>query len=169
MNAWIAALAARSFRDGFLTGLGAMTADGLLGATVYLLDRYVDLPAIVRYVYLVGAAIMLFLAWRLLRRPAEAEASEPRARAFLRALALGLTNPFQVVWWLTAGVAFAYLGGGVLLVGLFAAIAVWVVAFPWAIHAGTRQRPAVGRAVRYASGAILVAFAIYFAALFALA
>jgi threonine/homoserine/homoserine lactone efflux protein len=169
MNAWIAAISSRSFRGGIITGLGAMTADGLLGAAVYLLDRLVDLPAVVRYVYVVGAGIMAFLAWRLLSREPDTETAAGGSGTFLRALGLGLTNPFQAVWWLTAGVAFAYLGGAVLLVGLFAAIAVWIVVFPWAVHAGTQRRPALARAVRYASGAILVGFAIYFAVLFVVA
>ncbi|MGI0130612.1 MAG: lysine transporter LysE, partial [Thermoplasmata archaeon] len=72
------------------------------------------------------------------------------------------SNPFQIVWWLTAGLAFAYLGGLVLFVALFAAIALWVLAFPSALHLGTRRRPGAARAVVYVSAVILFAFAAYF-------
>lgn len=168
MNAWIAAVAARSYRSGVVTGLGAMTADGILGLAVYLLERAVDVHAAVRFVYLLGAGIMGYLGVRLLR-PADPLARElPDQRTFARALALGLSNPFQVLWWLTAGVAFAYLGGVVLLLGLFGAIVVWIVTFPWAIRAGARRLPSFERAVRWVSAGILVAFAVYFVALFAL-
>jgi threonine/homoserine/homoserine lactone efflux protein len=166
MNAWIAAVAARSFRAGVVTGFGAMTADAILGAVVYLLDRTVDLHSVVRAVYLLGAGVMAYLGARLLRRTPQDGRDLPDRRTFFRAVVLGLSNPFQVLWWLTAGIAFAYLGGIVLLIGLFGAIVVWIVAFPWAVHAGARQHPSVERWVRIASAAILVAFAIYFVALF---
>ncbi len=168
MNAWIAAVAARSYRAGVLTGLGAMTADAILGALVFALDRSVDLSAAVRLIYLPGAAVMLFLGVRLLRRPASAPPSPPPGGAYARAVLLGLSNPFQVLWWLTAGVAFAYLGGAVLFVGLFGAIALWVVGFPAAIQAGARRWPSFENAVRLASGAVLVGFAAYFVLLFVL-
>ena len=169
MNAWIAARSTRSWRAGAITGLGAMTADALLGAAVFVLDGAVDLSAAVRYVYALGAAVMLLFAVRLLRRPAGGE--EPAAGGrwtYLRALGLGVSNPFQVVWWLTAGVAFAYLGGAVLLLGLFGAIAVWVVSFPAAVRGGARRFPSFERIVRVASGAILLGFVGYFVTLFVL-
>ncbi len=169
MNAWIAAVAARSYRGGVLTGLGAMTADAVLGSAVYLAERSVDLHEVVRFVYLVGAAVMGYLGLRLVRAPSTGEPEGPADRTYLRALGIGLSNPFQLIWWLTAGVAFAYLGGIVLLLGLFGAIAVWVLAFPWAVRAGARRYVAFAPAVRLASAAILIAFAGYFVVLFVLA
>jgi threonine/homoserine/homoserine lactone efflux protein len=166
MNAWIASAAARSFRAGFVTGLGAMSADGVLGAAVYALEREVDLHGIVRGIYAVGAAVMAYLGFRLFRAAPGDEADLGDERRFVRAVLIGLSNPFQLVWWLTAGVAFAYLGGIALLAGLFGAIAVWIVAFPLAIGTGIRRRPELARAVQLGSGAILIAFSVYFAALF---
>jgi threonine/homoserine/homoserine lactone efflux protein len=168
MNAWIAALAVRSYRAGVLTGLGAMTADALLGTTVYVAERFVNLHEVVRFVYLLGAAVMGYIGARLLRRPAAAEPETADQRTYLRALGIGLSNPFQVIWWLTAGLAFAYLGGGVLLLGLFGAIVAWVFGFPWAIRAGARRHEAFVPAVRLVSAAILIAFAGYFVVLFVL-
>jgi len=165
MNAWIVAASARSFREGFVTGLGAMTADAVLGAAVFALDRSVDLGAVLRGVYAVGAVVMLYLALRLLRRAPGPVGGDGETVAFVRALGLGVSNPYQIVWWLTAGVAFAYLGGAPLLLGLFGAIAVWIVAFPWSVRAGARRHPSIERAAGFASGAILVGFAVYFALL----
>jgi threonine/homoserine/homoserine lactone efflux protein len=164
MNALIASRSAISLRAGIVTGCGAMSADLILGALVYALRSLVDLGSVVRYVYVVGAVVMAFLGYRLLTAPPTPATAEPGGlRTYSQALAVGLSNPFQIVWWLTAGLAFAYLGGLVLYVALFAAVLVWVVVFPYAIHVGTRERPSVARAVVYASGAILVAFAVYFA------
>ncbi len=163
MNALIASRAARSLRAGIVTGFGAMSADLILGGLVFALRSAVDLAAIVRYVYVVGAAVMLYLGYRVLRGSREVPTEETAGlRTYSQALAIGLSNPFQIVWWLTAGLAFAYLGGAPLFVALFAAVLVWVLGFPYAIHLGSRQRPRVARAIALVSGAALIAFAAYF-------
>ncbi len=164
MNALIASRAAISLRLGIVTALGAMSADLVLGALIYALRSVVDLASVLRYVYVVGAIVMAYLGYRLLTAPPTPATAEPAGlRTYTQALGLGLSNPFQIVWWLSAGLAFAYLGGLVLYAALFAAVLVWVLAFPTAIHFGTRHRPAAARAVVYVSGAILLVFAVYFA------
>ena len=163
MNVLIAAQTLRSLRSGIITGFGAMSADLVLGVLVYALHSVVDLDAIVRWIYAVGAVVMVGFGVWVLRR-ASTPRTEPSAgiRTYSQAVLLGVTNPFQIVWWLTAGLAFAYLGGVVLFVGLFGAVAIWVVTFPYALHLGTRGRPGVERAVAYVSAAIMFAFAAYF-------
>lgn len=166
MNALIASQTVRSLERGILTGLGAMSADLVLAVVVYALRSEVDLNSVLREVYLVGACVMAFLGVRLLlRRPEVAVEEASDVRTYSQAVLVGVTNPVQIAWWLTAGVAFAYLGGAVLFFGLFAAIAVWVVAFPYALHLGTRRRPGAARAVVVVSCAIMLAFAAYFVVL----
>ena len=166
MNALIAARSVRAFRPGLLTGLGAMTADLILGTAVYLVQSEIDLTGVVRYVYALGCVVMGFLGYRLLTRPpAPARVVPGELATYSSALGIGLSNPFQILWWFTAGIAFAYLGGIVLLIGLFGAIAIWVVVFPYAMHAGVRRYPRTEHLVRWVSGAILVGFAAYFALL----
>jgi len=163
MNALIASQTVRSLRAGIVTGLGAMSADLVLGVLVYALRSVVDLGSVVRWVYLVGAVAMTFLAIRLLRPRRSAETPPTEAlRTYSQGVFVGVTNPVQIVWWLTAGLAFAYLGGYVLFLGLFAAIAIWVVTFPYALHLGTRGRPRVGEAVVIGSAILLLGFAGYF-------
>jgi threonine/homoserine/homoserine lactone efflux protein len=166
MNALIASQSVASMRRGVITGLGAMSADLVLGVAVYLLETHVDLHEFVRWVYVLGCGVMAFFGYRLLaRRPEEGAPETGELRTYSAALGLGLSNPFQILWWLTAGLAFAYLGGLVLFAGLFGAIAVWIIVFPGAMHAGVRRHPRVGRFVTWASGGILIALAIYFAVL----
>lgn len=163
MNAYIVAQSVRSFRGGVTAGLGAMSADLVLGILVYALHATIDLGAELRWVYLIGAAVMVYLGIGLVRAPSEAPPTEAvRTRTYTSALGLGLSNPFQIVWWLTAGLAFAYFGGWVLFVGLFGAIAVWIVVFPWAIRLGTEHRPRIARAVKVGSGVVIFVFAGYF-------
>jgi threonine/homoserine/homoserine lactone efflux protein len=164
MNALIASQTVRSLRAGVVTGCGAMTADGILGVVVLSLVRLVDLTVVVRPLYAVGAAMMVYLGLRIIRGGRSRPGPPPGdVRTFSQALGVGITNPFQVGWWLTAGLAFARFGGPVLFAGLFGAIAVWVVGFPLALHAGTARYPRLGEGVAYLSGAIMFGFAGYFA------
>ena len=143
-----------------------MSADLVLGAVVYLLQSEIDLSGVVRYVYGIGAVVMAYLAYHLLVARHPDGGVEPGGLStYSTAFAIGISNPFQILWWLTAGLAFAYMGGLLLLAALFGAIAIWIVAFPYAIHAGVRRYPRVERAVTIACGAILAGFAVYFAVL----
>lgn len=163
MNVFITSRSVRSFREGVTAGLGAMSADLILGVLVYALHSSVDLTAELRWVYLLGAAVMIFLGIGLLKERSAATSLDTQGvRTYTTALGLGVSNPFQIVWWLTAGLAFAYLGGVVLFVGLFGAIAVWIVVFPWAVHLGTERRPRVASAIVVVSGALIFGFAAYF-------
>jgi threonine/homoserine/homoserine lactone efflux protein len=163
MNAFIASQSVRSFREGVTAGLGAMSSDLALGLLIFTLHSEVDLVAALRWIYIVGAAVMVYLALGILRggsgRVAPATSG---AHTYTKAFGLGISNPFQVAWWLTAGLAFAYLGGAVLFVALFGAIAAWIVAFPWAVHFGTERRPELARAVPIVSAALIFGFAGYF-------
>ncbi len=164
MNAYIAAQAVRSGRRGILSGMGAMSADAVLGTAVFLLSAAVDLGAYVREIYAVGAVVMAYFGLRLLLRRGAAEtAPVGDARVYTTALGLGLANPFQIFWWLTAGLAFAYLGGAALLAGLFGAIAVWIVAFPLAIRTGAERSARAAEVITVLSGTAMLAFASYFA------
>ncbi|HTP55374.1 MAG TPA: LysE family transporter [Thermoplasmata archaeon] len=166
MNALIASMAVRSARAGTVTGLGAMCADAVLGAVVFAFSASVDLSALVRPIDAVGAVALAYFGVRTLRAPRAVNApASTTVRTFSQAFVLGVGNPFQILWWLTVGLAFARLGGAVLLAGLFGAIAVWVVAFPLAVHAGVRRFPGAYRAIVLISGALLLGFAAYFAAL----
>ena len=164
MNALIASHAVRSFRRGVLTGLGAMSADAVLGVVVFVLSSAVDLHSVVREIYVLGAVVMGFFGLRPLLARGRASATEiGDARTYTTALGVGVSNPFQILWWLTAGLAFAYLGGLALFAGLFGAIAVWIVVFPWGLRRGAERSPSFEKAVTVVSAAIMVVFAGYFA------
>jgi len=163
MNALIASLSVRSWRAGFVTGLGAGSADLVLGGLVYGLRSTVDLAAYLRIIYVLGAVVIAYVGYRLwVHRADPAPPVEDSVRTFSQALGVGVSNPVQIAWWLTAGLAFAYLGGLVLFGGIFAAILVWIVVFPTALHHGSRRYPALRTAVTAVSCAMLVGFAAYF-------
>ncbi len=163
MNALIASQTAmRGTKAGMVTGAGAMTADLILGIAVYLARTLVDLRPLVRFIYLVGSAVLFLLAYFMLAGRKTVMTEEVKLRTYSRAVLIGVSNPFQVLWWLTAGLAFAYLGGIVLLAGLFTAVAVWIILFPLLLHMSTKKHPRASKAVTAASVIIMLFFAGYF-------
>jgi threonine/homoserine/homoserine lactone efflux protein len=164
MNALIAHRSMRSYRAGVTTGIGAMSADAILGSLVYVARSTVDFGPWIREIEAVGALVLAFMVYRLIReRPAAQPSPSSDVRVYSEALIVGVTNPFQILWWVTAGLAFAYVGGAVLFVGLFGAIGVWVVVFPYALTQGARRDVRFPRAVSVVSSVLLAAFAAFFA------
>ena len=162
MNGLIAAQTARGgLSAGILTGAGAMTADLILGGLVLGLGAAAVLAPYSREIDLVGAAVLVLFAIRLFRRRQQRlTTSAGRGRAYLAGLALGIGNPFQILWWLTAGLALVGSGGALLLVGLFAAIALWIVTFPLGLNGVLRRHPRAGEGLAMASALLLGAFAV---------
>lgn len=163
MNALIASESVVSVKKGIVTGAGAMSADLILGITVYLVRATARIGAYVWIVYILGTAVVAYLGADMLRSGKNRPAARAGGWTYAKALATGITNPFQILWWLTAGLAFAYLGGILLFAGLFAAIAVWIVAFPVALHEGIRRQGDLSRLVSVVSACLMFAFAAYFA------
>ncbi|MFB6105423.1 MAG: LysE family transporter [Halobacteriaceae archaeon] len=186
MNAVIAEESAtRGWPAGFAAGLGAMTADAtffaLALAGVVTVVR--SAPALQRVMVFAGGLLMFYVAYGALDGAAafagETDGAEgdagDAAAGFLKAFALAITNPYQVTWWLTAGVALlspgdveafghvvARTGGPLTVVGFFAGILLWVVAFPAAIAAAGHRVDRFARAVASASAVVLVLFGLAF-------
>jgi threonine/homoserine/homoserine lactone efflux protein len=162
MNALIASESTRSPLNGFSVGFGAMSADMVLMGITY--TAYGFLKGLVHYLYPVGFIVMIYLSYSILR--STLRSSEPSGRAplvnYAMGLVMGLSNPYQVFWWLTAGLSFMSIFGVWSVVGLFVAIFAWIVAFPWAIHRGVVLGGSrVELAVKLVSALGIIAFAIY--------
>lgn len=165
MNALIASESVRSLRSGVVTGAGAMSADIILGLTVYAIKSFVSIGPYAPILYIIGAVMVTYIGVSSLRNRKKRREERTDTVAYGKALAMGLTNPFQILWWLSAGLAFAYIGGALLFIALFAAVAIWIVVFPLGIHMGTRRSEKAAQAVTIISAGVMFAFAAYFAAL----
>jgi len=112
--------------------------------------------------------------------------SVPGTRGFRKALLLALTNPYQILFWLTVGVGLlrpgtvdvlavlpvvgADLAGSLvvrtgspaLLVGLFCGIVVWIVGFPATLVRVGRRVDAFAPAVAALSAVVLAGFGVTF-------
>ena len=174
------------WRSGFRAGLGAMTADlvFLVLALVGVVAVVERVPAVRNGMVAVGGLLMLYFAYGAVQGVGESfRSSTSGGRGFTKAFVLALTNPYQILFWLTVGVgllapgrvdvlsyaadALAGLvvvetGHPALLVGLFAGILAWIVGFPAALSAAERRTEAVAPVVAALSAAVLALFGVYF-------
>jgi threonine/homoserine/homoserine lactone efflux protein len=179
MNAVIAEESvARGWQAGFSAGLGAMTADAcfFVLALVGVVAFVENAPTVRTAMVGVGGVLMLYYAYGAVRDAgsfSEAEAAD--GRGFRKAFALALANPYQVTWWLTAGVGLlnpseisafglelSAANGALTIGGFFAGILLWITSFPAALRAAGERVDALGKTVAYASALVLAIFGVSF-------
>jgi threonine/homoserine/homoserine lactone efflux protein len=180
MNAVIAEESVnRSWRSGFAAGVGAMTADAcfFVLALAGLVTFIRDAPAVRGVMVGAGGILMLYFAYGAVRSAgsfSETEAADDAA-GFRKAFILALTNPYQITWWLTAGVGLLTPGeidafglslpatsGTLTIVGFFAGILLWITGFPAGLRAAGDRVDALGTGIAYVSAIVLVYFGITF-------
>ena len=124
----------------------------------------------------IGGLLMFYFAYGAVRGAGEFTDGDGASHAgFQKAFVLALTNPYQITWWLTAGVglldpgtisafgySFAAANGTLTVVGFFAGILVWITGFPTALRVAGNRVDALGTAVAYGSALILVWFGFAF-------
>jgi threonine/homoserine/homoserine lactone efflux protein len=177
---------ADGWRIGFVSGLGAATADATYGAIAAFGLTAIS-GALVSgqlWLRLVGGAFLCYLGLRtLLAKPVAAPAADAlptpsKARvpgelgAYATTVGLTLTNPATILSFAaifaglgvgaeSAGSASSYAGAGLLVLGVFLGSALW-----WLILSATvaalrsRFRPGVAGWVGRASGVVLLAFGL---------
>lgn len=169
INALMAAESAqgRAMR-GFIVGLGAMTADTIFLVISYSLGSLFSIEGPVRGVlYLISAAILAYLAYVTYGSRKKIGRDDPAKRRmhlpYVMGLAIGLTNPLQIAWWLSVGLSLIVSIGPVIIAGFFMGIILWIVAFPLIIRWASDRVPQLYSLVIYASTILLLIFAVWFA------
>ncbi|MDY6764927.1 MAG: LysE family translocator [Halobacteria archaeon] len=189
MNAVIAEESVLNGRmAGFKAGLGTMTADAIFcvlafaGAVTFIRGASALKGAMLG----VGGLLMLYFAYgagRSAREEFEIRSENRRgeikqgknSKGFYKALALALTNPFQILWWLTIGVSLIEpgtvrvfgdilitTGGPTILVGFFGGILLWVIGFPTLLTEGGKRIDTLRPVVAYLSAVLLAVFGALF-------
>ncbi len=168
MNALIAAESVkRSYANGIKLGIGAMTADGiflfitLIGVTVFFAGDTVKM-----IVSAAGGIILAYMAIGILKnfnRPLEENDGGAVARPYLTGLTVGLTNPAQILWWITAGAALITNFNAAGIVGFFIGIAFWVSSFSLTLHYAQKKARWIYPMITLLSGLILLAFGLILA------
>ena len=165
---------------GFMTGLGAATADAVYGAIAAfgLTAITTALVGISFWTRLIGGAFLIYLGVRtLLAQPAGDEAAPESRRglvgAYASSVALTLTNPATIISFLGVfaglgiGAGGGWAGALVIVAGVFAGSLAWWMLLT-VVLGSLRHRlsPRVMRAINIASGLLIVGFGL--AALFSL-
>jgi len=108
MNAIIAETTVSSgWGAGVAAGVGAMAADACFFAlaAVGVAAAVRRVPVLRAGLLAVGGVVLLYFAYRAARQAATGGDGETAATGFTAAFAVAITNPSQITWWLTAGVA----------------------------------------------------------------
>jgi threonine/homoserine/homoserine lactone efflux protein len=192
MNAIIAEESVvRGWSAGFKAGLGAMLADVVffllaLAGAVTVVERF---PRLRSAMVIVGGGLMLYFALDAVRsaKTALSGTDVPDvSRGFRKTFVLALTNPYQILFWLTVGVGLLdpgridmlgktpYVGDSLaglvvvetgsiaLLAGLFGGIVVWILGFPATLVAADERVDRFAPLVAGASAFVLVGFGVFF-------
>ncbi|WP_416839006.1 LysE family translocator [Haloferax sp. DFSO52] len=193
MNAVIAEESVvRGWSSGARAGLGAMSADALFFVLAALgLVAFVEQFPTIRAVMVgAGGLLMLYFAYGAANemRSTFREAADPDtdSAGFTKAFVLALTNPYQILFWLTIGVGLLetgtvdvlshtpYLGSSLsnllivrtgspaLILGFFGGIAIWVTGFPAALVAAEKRVESFAPVVAALSAVVLGGFGVMF-------
>lgn len=166
INVLIAAQTISSSRlNGFLVGLGAMTSDATFLVMTYTLSGLLVLNETARgALSIVSFCLMLLLAYLTWRASRRIELTPKRSVRipYLTGLTLGLTNPYQLSWWISAGLSLISSIGLVIIIGFFIGILIWITTFPSLLSWAGKGRPWVYKGVIYFSIGLLIAFAAWF-------
>ena len=142
VNVMIMSAAVRSFWSAFAIGLGAMSADAAyllllaFGVLEYLQGETVEkVIGIFGFCYLAYTSYVIF---KNANRPvtADVQGGEVKfSKNYAKGLFVTLANPYTVGFWLSvAGFAKSFENAGAVVAGLVAAIFIWIVSMPFAVH-----------------------------------
>ncbi|PTD93467.1 lysine transporter LysE [archaeon SCG-AAA382B04] len=167
------------WKSGFKAGLGAMTADfcflvfSLIGLTTIVTES----NTIHGILLGIGGFLMLYFAYESIKNANKALIGEEvgkKDKGFQKTFVLAITNPYQIIWWLSAGIALLKPGsvgtigyqintGTPLIVfGLFLGILIWIVSFPLALKLAKQKFQKLEYIIAYASAIILLLFSLIF-------
>ena len=152
VNAIIMNESSKSVLHGSSVGAGAMTADFIFLVLLYF-GRVIIPEWTFKYLYLFGGVVMIYLSISVLR--SRMPSKTPKGNYFV-GLSMGITNPFQIVWWVTVGLFLIQRMTLLSVGGFFFGLLTWIVLFPYTMNrVGSRYSPLL----RIFSFIILIVFA----------
>jgi threonine/homoserine/homoserine lactone efflux protein len=153
--------------------LGATAADAIFFVLTYYGIARLVTPGERGALFLLGGVLMLYLAYSTVKKAGRSDGAAPISRAsrwssslgrspFLSGLSIGLTNPYQLGWWVAVGASMVADFGASVAVGFFVGILSWTVIFTALVDAGVRRYRRLAPVIAYASAAIMVGFGVWF-------
>lgn len=147
---------------GILVGFGAMTADFILLLIVIFSNTFLVFSIYEKWIYLLGSVITFYFSYNLVRNYRR-KIDYNRSGSYMAGFTIGLVNPFQIIWWLTSGLAFLLKFGLQVFYFLFLGTTVWVVFLSFTIK---RLSEAYGEKIVRAASLFSLAVLVFFASLF---
>lgn len=155
--------AAESVLKGAFVGFGAMSADFILMILTFLFRARLNLTPYDPYIFLLGSFFFILLAYLIFRSKENEQHGRKYNSGYLAGLSIGLVNPMQIGWWLTAGLGFYDKFGLLPFYFLFAGIVFWVFFLSLIVYKfSNRYGSAVNTGVKIFSIVSLTAFGFYF-------
>lgn len=157
-------VATRSWLSGWLVMLGATAADGVFFVLTYYGVARLVTPEVRGALFALGGVLMLYLALataRKARSPPRA-APAPRRSPFVLGLTMGLTNPYQLGWWVAVGAGMVAEFGWSIAAGFFLGIVAWTVVATKIVDASVARYQRLAPMIAYASAALMGAFGAWF-------
>jgi len=150
--------------------LGATVADGVFFVLTYFgVARLVD-PGERSVLFVVGGAFLLYLAFSTATKIRPALSAWPQGAperpagksSFTLGLTMGLTNPYQLGWWIAIGANMIADYGLSIAIGFFAGIVAWTLILTGTVHAGVRRYQRLAPIIAALSAVIMAAFGVWF-------
>ena len=124
----------KSLYDGAKIGLGAMTADFIFMILIFAFQKTINFSYFLPIIYLAGALVFFYIAINMKLHPAESTINEFSFYGYFKGLGTGLVNPYQIIWWLSAGLAIFETFGYTLFYFFFIGICLWIICITTLVH-----------------------------------
>ena len=154
INAIMANESLRSKLHGSSVGFGAMTADFIFFLITFEIRELIPETFLLAF-YFVGGGLMLFLAYATLKAKVSKRSKKGN---YFTGLIMGISNPYQISWWLTVGLFMINKFGLTIIPSFFGGIIIWIFSFTTFIN---RLGDKYAKYVKIFSFAILLAFGVY--------
>ena len=163
ITAMIVEKASQSALSGVSVGFGAMSADFIMLIIVLSLGYTVALSRHDEIVYLAGAVAFFLMAYLIARSDNSSAPIHRRSSGYLSGLLVGIVNPFQIIWWFTAGLGFYEKFSYYPFIFLFVGITIWLFTLGYLIRFSViKFGKKVKGITKGFSTIVLIAFGIYF-------
>ena len=163
VNAMIAFVSVQSKLKGTAIGAGAMTADLIFFFLVFLLKGLIP-NELIRLLYLIGGSYTVFLGFLALR--ARMNLKIRTGGSYLVGLSMGITNPYQIAWWISFGIVMLDKFGIQSGIGFFSGIVLWIFAYPYFIEKTGKVSKNVEKLIKIVSAIVLICIGLYMITLF---
>lgn len=159
INAMMAAASVYSSRRATFIGFGAMTADAIFLSIVIFLHGSV--PSFLKPpLSLVGGILIVYIAIGILTKQ---QTGREKKGGYTSGLLVGISNPYQLGWWVSGGLTMVSIFGYASVLGFFAALLAWVLTFPYLLNKlSERSKVLFPKLLKWLSAIALFIFGAYF-------